>query len=300
MNSAYLSTNRLTQRDAARGRSERRWIALWCGAATLLLLVVFGILGYIFVRGFPALSWDFLSSPPTKGMTSGGIWPMIRGTLLLIIGTGLVVLPLGVLSGVHLCYYARDGRAVRILRSCLVALAGTPSIVFGLFGLAVFVIAAKLGTSLIAGWLTLAVFSLPPVILATEAALRTVPISFTDAGEALGLPKWTTIWRIAIPAAMPSILTGLVLSAGRAAGEAPPILLTCGIFFSTAKLSFSLDALQQPVANLAYHLAEGYRQGGQIPEKNVWGTCLTLVLIVLSINLLAIYARWKTRRQKQW
>ncbi|MBA3725898.1 MAG: phosphate ABC transporter permease PstA, partial [Armatimonadetes bacterium] len=250
-------------------------------------------------KGLPAMSWQFLTTRPTEGMTGGGIWPMIRGSLLLLVGTCLIVVPFAILGGVCLAEYSKDNPLTRIVRSCVVALAGTPSIVYGLFGFAVFVLSMKMGFSLIAGWLTLALYSLPIIVLTTENALRAVPHALSEAGLALGLSKWQTIRRIALPYAMPGIMTGIVMTTGRAAGEAPPILLTAGIYYSTAELKLDLDMLTQPVANLPYHLAEGYRQGGVIPENNIWGTCLTLMLLVLLVNLTAIVVRNKARRAQE-
>lgn len=264
--------------------------------AILIILVIISIVW----KGLPALSWEFFTSPPTDNMASGGIWPMIRGSILLMIGTLLIVLPVGILAGVCLAEYTGDGTIARFLRACVVALAGTPSIVFALFGLAIFVLMLKLGVSLLAGWLTLAIFSLPVIVLTTENAVKDVPQTFTEAGLSLGLSKWQTIRKIVLPNALPGIITGIVLQTGRAAGEAPPILLTAGIYYSTGALTFGLETLKKPVANLPYHLAEGYRQGGVIPEKIIWGTCLTLMALVLLINLFSIIVRSVVRSRQRW
>lgn len=288
--------------------SRRLWRklkdAFFIGALRVIAIVsiasVLAIIGVIIVKGLPAISWSFLTSPPQEGMTAGGIYPMIRGSLLLMVGTLMIVLPIGVLGGIFLAEYAGNNLFSRVIHASIVSLAGTPSVIFGLFGLAVFVIMMKMGVSLMAGCLTLALFTLPSVVFTTENAIRSVPESFIEAGMALGLSRWQIMWKIALPNALPGILTGVVLSTGRAAGEAPPILLTAGIYYATGNLPKGWDILKQPVANLPYHLAEGYRQGGVIPEAIVWGTCLTLMLFVLSLNIWAIMVRLRVRRKQRW
>lgn len=292
------SPEMLIPRDERRVRSGRLGMGIVRLASFFCLGLVLLIVGTILVKGIPAMSWEFLSQPPRDGMKSGGIWPMLRGSLLLMTGTLVLVLPLGILGGVCLAEYTGQGRASAFLRSCVTGLAGTPSVVYGLFGLAVFVILFKLGVSLISGWLTLSLFALPVIVLSTETAIKQVPESLVDGSLALGLSRWQTLWRVVIPNALPGIATGVVLSTGRAAGEAPPILLTAGIYFSTAKLAMNWETLTRPVANLSYHLAEGYRQGGTIPEKTIWGTCLTLLLLVLFINLGAIIVRARLRSRQ--
>ncbi|HRK21205.1 MAG TPA: phosphate ABC transporter permease PstA [Fimbriimonadaceae bacterium] len=285
----------LGRRDRGRLSASRRRLALLVLLGLGTSLGILGLIGLIVVKGLPAINWEFLSSPPVEGMTAGGIWPMLRGSLLLMLGTLAFVLPVGILSGVFLAEYAGHSRFANLIRSCNLALAGTPSIIYGLFGLAVFVLLLKMGTSLLAGWLTVSLFALPMVVLTTDNSIRQVPGSMADAGLALGLSRWQTIWKIVLPNALPGILSGVVLMTGRAAGEAPPILFTAGIYYSTAKLTYDVDMIHKPVANLPYHLAEGYRQGGVIPEKIIWGTCLTLMLMVLLINLGAILVRSRMR-----
>lgn len=288
--------------------SRRLWRklkdAFFIGALRVIAIVsiasVLAIVGVIIVKGLPVISWSFLTSPPQEGMTAGGIYPMIRGSLLLMVGTLIIVLPIGVLGGIFLAEYAGNNLFSRVIHASIVSLAGTPSVIFGLFGLAVFVIMMKMGVSLMAGCLTLALFTLPSVVFTTENAIRSVPESFIEAGMALGLSRWQIMWKIVLPNALPGILTGVVLSTGRAAGEAPPILLTAGIYYATGNLPKGWDILKQPVANLPYHLAEGYRQGGVIPEAIVWGTCLTLMLFVLSLNIWAIMVRLRVRRKQRW
>lgn len=290
----------LERRDAKRRAGSSLAVTLAGAACGFCVLVAVAIVGAIVWKGVPAMTWEFVSTGPREGMSAGGIWPMIRGSLLLMVGTMALVLPIGVLAGIWLAEYAKEGRLASLTRSCVATLAGTPSIIFGLFGLAIFVLKFELGTSLVAGWLTLTVFALPVVVIATETAFRGVPESFRDAATSLGLTRWQSIWKVMLPAAMPGIATGVVLTAGRAAGEAPPILLTAGIYYSTERLTLGFETLKRPVANLPYHLAEGYRQGGVIPENILWGTCLTLMLLVLAVNALALYSRARARARRKW
>lgn len=290
----------LHQRDVRRLRQGKILVAIATAAHYLVLGITLAMIGTILIKGLPAINWEFLSSHPQEGMTQGGIWPMLRGSILLMVGTLALTLPFGILGGIWLAEYAGEGRMARTLRASIATLAGTPSIIFGLFGLAIFVLKLKLGTSLLAGWFTLALFSIPVVVLTTEQALRAVPESIEDGAIALGLSRWQTIWKVMLPSALPGVMTGLVLTVTRAAGEAPPILLTAAIYYSTEKLSLGWETLTKPVANLPYHLAEGYRQGGVIPENIIWGTCLTLMLFVLTINLFAIVIRARARRKAGW
>jgi phosphate transport system permease protein len=294
------SSAKLAARDARRKLNSRLFeVWLW-SIGVLITLAILAVIVTIVIKGLPAMTWEFLSTGPKEGMKEGGIWPMLRGSILLMIGTLLIVLPVGVFGGVFLAEYAGTSRLVTLVRACVVALAGTPSVIYGLFGLAVFVLLITKQTSLIAGCLTLAMFALPVIVLTTESAIKAVPESFVEAGVSLGMSKWQVIRKVILPAALPGIVTGLVLSTGRAAGEAPPILFTAGIYYSTAKLTFDFEMLKKPVANLPYHLAEGYRQGSVIPEKTIWGTCLTLMLLVLLINLAAIIVRARARKRQVW
>ncbi len=261
-----------------------------------ICLAILAVLLTIVVKGAPALSWEFLTARPDDGMRAGGISPMIRGTIYLMLGTFAFVLPIGVLAGVFLAEYAGRGKAVQVVRSLITSLAGTPSIIFGLFGLAVFVLWFKElgiteGTSLLAGWLTLAMMALPVITLSTESAMQRVPSALIDGGLAIGLTKWQVIWKIALPHALPGIMTGIVITVGRVAGEAPPILLTAGIYYATQEAPLGLQTVKQPVMNLPYHLAEGYRQGSTIPEHLIWGTCLVLMILILLMTLGAIGVR---------
>jgi phosphate transport system permease protein len=289
----------LVARDRARTNGSRLhgvWLSAVGGAVLLLILA---LIATIAIKGSGRIDWEFLSNPPVEGMSAGGIWPMIRGSLLLMVGTLALTLPIGILGGVFLAEYAGHSKWVNLVKSAITSLAGTPSIIYGLFGFAVFVLMFKFGVSLMAGWLTLTIMSLPIVVLTTDEAIRAVPDSQVEGALALGMTRWQSMVRVVMPNAMPGIMTGLVLAVSRAAGEAPPILLTAGIYYSTVTPGLSWETLKQPVANLPYHLAEAYRQSSVIPEDIVWGTCLVLMSFVLFVNLGAILVRANMRRRKQ-
>lgn len=296
----FTSTRSLRPTRSRRRVADKLFVLALQGVAFLSVTTVLAMIGLIVIKGLPAMSLTFLTSPPQAGMTAGGIYPMIRGSVLLMLGTLIIVLPVGVLGGVFLAEYAGNNLFSRFIHASVASLAGTPSVIFGLFGLAVFVLMLKMGVSLLSGCLTLALFTLPVVVFTTENAIRFVPESFIEAGIALGLSRRQILWKIVLPNALPGTLTGIMLAAGRAAGEAPPILLTAGIYYATGELPKGWQILKQPVANLPYHLAEGYRQGGVIPEVIVWGTCLTLMLFVMSINIWAVLVRTRMRRKQRW
>ncbi len=265
--------------------------------AWIVITAVVMMIGYIIVRGSSAMNWQFLSTSPTDNMSAGGIWPMIRGSLILLVGTFVISLPIGVLAGIFLAEYAATNKFVGFIRSCVASLAGTPSIIFALFGFAVFIIMPGTKPNTIAGWLTLSVMALPIIVLSTEQAVLSVPESLKEAAEAMGLTRAQAMFKVVLPSALPGIMTGTVLATGRSAGEAPPIFLTAGIYYTTANFSYTIEGLKEPVMNLPYHLTEGYRQGGKIPESIIWGTCLTLMTMVLCTNLAAILVRNQSRKK---
>lgn len=287
---------RFSERKAKRQLTNRIALGAMTTTGIGICLLILAVLATIVFKGAPAMNAQFLSSNPDDGMRAGGIAPMIRGTLYLMVGTFALVLPIGVLAGVFLAEYVGRGKWVQVVRSLITSLAGTPSIIFGLFGLAVFVLWFKelgitQGASLLAGWLTLAMMALPVITLSTESALQRVPKALTEGAFALGFTKWQVIRKIALPHALPGIMTGVVITVGRVAGEAPPILLTAGIYYSTQEAPLGLQTIKQPVMNLPYHLAEGYRQGSTIPEHLIWGTCLVLMILILLMTLGAIGVR---------
>ncbi|MBN1662247.1 MAG: phosphate ABC transporter permease PstA [Deltaproteobacteria bacterium] len=267
-------------------------------AVALIALALGGILLYLLMQGYSAISWDFLTKPPTDAMTKGGIMPAIIGTFYLMVGSIAVSLPLGVASAVYLSEYSKKSRTLRIIRIGINCLAGVPSIVFGLFGLGLFVVYLKFGSSILAGSLTLGILILPTIIGASEEALKGVPQTFREASLALGVSKWQTIYHIVLPNALPGILTGSILGIGRAAGETAPIMFTAAAFF-TARLPASIF---DEVMALPYHIYVLATAGTRIEETRPlqYGTALVLIALVLGINFVAILFRSYTRRRKSW
>jgi phosphate transport system permease protein len=265
-------------------------------ALTLAGLII-ALIAFILFKGIPAINWSFITKPPVEGMSAGGIGPMIRGSLILMGGCLAFSLPVGVLGGIFLAEYAHQNRFIAFIRACVSALAGTPSIVYALFGYAVFCILLKFNPSVWAGWLTLAMMCTPIVVLMTEQAIKAVPESTYEAALALGLTRAQALRTVVLPAALPGIATGLVLATGRTAGEATPIILTAGAYYKTGQFKWDANMLREPIMNLPYHLFEGYRQGGKIPETLIWGTCLILMALVLLINLFSILIRNKYRKK---
>jgi phosphate transport system permease protein len=267
-------------------------------SALVISLALLGILAYVFIHGFRAVTWDFLTLPPTDSMTRGGIMPAIVGTLYLTVGAISLALPLGVVSAIYLTEYAKQGRLIRMIRVGVNCLAGVPSVVFGLFGLGFFVVFLKFGSSILAGSLTLGILILPTIIGASEEALKSVPQTFREASLALGVSKWNTISRIVMPSALPSILTGAILGVGRAAGETAPIMFTAAAFF-TAVLPRSIF---DEVMALPYHIYVLATAGANIEQTRPlqFGTAMVLVSLVLGIDLVAIVIRSAIRRKKRW
>lgn len=252
----------------------------------------------ILIHGLPAISWEFLTSNPEKSGAEGGIFPAIIGSFYLVIGTMIVALPLGVLSAIYLSEYAKANKLTRIIRMAIVTLAGVPSIVFGLFGLGLFVITLNFGSSILSGSLTLACLVLPTVIVASEEALKAVPHYMREGSLALGATKWQTIYKNVLPYALPGMLTGSILAVGRAAGEAAPILLTAAAFFLPELPSSIFDQ----VMALPYHL---YILATQHPDAQrilpmQYGTALVLLILVVGLNLTAIIVRMKVRKKYKW
>ncbi len=265
-----------------------------CGCAVAAPILL--ILGLLIVKGAPALSAEFLLSAPRMGLKEGGIFPAIVGTVILVALAISVALPLGVACAVYLNEYAGDSRLTRLIRLSIVNLAGVPSVVFGLFGLGLFVLFLKFGVSILSGSLTLAFLILPVVITASEEALSSVPKSFSEASLALGATKMQTILRVVLPNALPGMLTGAILGVSRAAGETAPILFTVAAFYLPRLPSSIFD---QAMA-LPYHL---YIVSTQVPgasETVKYGTALVLVSLAFGLNLVAIIARNRIRKQRKW
>lgn len=247
--------------------------------------VLFWILGFIVVKGIGVISWEFLTAMPRDGMTAGGILPAIVGTLCLTLGSIVIAFPLGILSGIYISEYTRDNWLVKLIRIMTNNLSGVPSIVFGLFGMALFVNTLGFGDSIIAGSLTLALLVLPIVIRTTEEALRRIDNSYRLGSLALGATKLQTIRRVLLPMAMPNIITGLILSVGRVSGETAPILFTAVAYFLPKLPSSIFDQ----VMALPYHLYVIATSGTDLEATRpmAYGTALVLIAIVLVINLAA-------------
>lgn len=262
----------------------------------LIMSPAFLIVIFIFARGLSAINWEFLTDLPRQGGREGGIFPAIVGTLLLMGGTILFSLPVGVLSAIYLTEYARRSRLTRLIRLSIVNMAGVPSIVYGLFGLGLFVIFLNFQTSVLSGSLTLALLVLPIIITATEEALLSVPQSFREASIALGATRWQTVYRVVLPNALPGIITGSVLGLGRAAGETAPILFTAAAFY----LPRLPNSIFSPVMALPYHLYIVATQVTNMPEEKKWGTALVLMVLVLLLTLVATVVRTRFRLRKKW
>ena len=265
-------------------------------ATVIVVLPVIFVLCFIIQHGYSAISWDFLTQMPRKGMREGGIFPAIVGTLYLVLGTLIFALPLGVLTAIYLTEYAKDNWLTRLVKLAIINLAGVPSVVYGLFGLGIFVMFLKCGASILAGSLTLAIMVLPIIITTTREALDSVPQSFRQVSMSLGVSKWDTIRHVVLPNAMPGILTGMILAVSRAAGETAPILFTVAAFY-LPKLPKSVF---DQVMALPYHLYVISTQVPNIKMEIRYGTALVLLMIVLSMNLVAIILRSRYRKKKKW
>lgn len=251
------------------------------------------IIGYIVVKGLPAISVAFLTQMPEDGMRAGGILPSIVGTIILTIATIICAVPFGVLTGVYLVEYSKDNWVRRLVNLTIVNLAGIPSIVYGLFGLALFVIGLGFGSSIISGALTLAIMCLPVIITATREALLGLPNDLREASLALGATKWETTYKVVLPAALPGILTGVILSISRAAGETAPILFTVAAFY----LPFLPETIWDQVMALPYHLYVTATQVPNMPKEVMDGTLFVLVFITVGFNLFGAFIRNKFRNR---
>ena len=259
----------------------------------LLILVV--IIGYILINGLPVVNWEFLTTSPEAGGRGGGVFPAIVGSLELIAGTALIAFPLGILTGIYLNEYARNTPYTRVIREAIDLLNGTPSIVFGMFGMIIFVRYAGLGYSMLAGWVTLAFMILPVVIRTTEEAMKSVPPELREASRAMGATKWKTIYKVVIPAAMGGIVTGSILSIGRAAGETAPIMLTAAVI-SQPNLA---GTILEPVMALPLHL---YHLAMDLPGTTElqYGTATVLLFIVLIFFIAASLIRSHYNKKVRW
>lgn len=271
--------------DTKKRTSQKVAFGIFTLLSYLVVVILFLILGFIIIQGGKVISWDFLTEAPADGMTAGGIFPAIVGTLYLVLGSSLISFPIGIMSGIYMNEYATNGKIIRFIRIMTNNLSGVPSVVFGLFGMSLFVVTLGWGDSIIAGSFTLALMSLPLIIRTTEEALKSIDDSFRHGSLALGATKLQTIRRVVLPMAFPNIITGLILSIGRVSGETAPILFTVAAYFLPQLPGSIFDQCMA----LPYHLYVISISGTDIEASRgmAYGTALVLIAIVLIVNLLA-------------
>lgn len=261
---------------------------------TVLPIIALGI--FILVQGIPSISWEFITGYPREGMRAGGILPAIVGTFYLTLGTAIFSVPPGIAAAIYLSEYAAENHFTRLIRIAMINLSGIPSVVYGLFGLGLFVLFLQFGSSILAASLTLSIMTLPVIISATEEALRSVPQSFRVVSVSLGASRWQTIWRIVLPQSLPGIITGVILGLERAAGETAPILFTGAAFFLPRLPTSPMDETMA----LPYHLFVISTQVPGMPVQIQYGTVLVLLVFVLGMNLTATIIRSQARSRRQW
>ena len=264
--------------------------------ALFTVLPILGIVVYIVIKGGSSISWEFLTTMPRNGMRAGGILPAIVGTFYLMLGTASFSIPLGLAGGIYLSEYSNDTSFTRILRIAIISLAGVPSVVYGLFGLGLFVLFFKFGISILSASLTLSIMTLPVIISTTEEAMRSVPYQFRIVGVSLGGTQWQTIRKLILPQAVPGIVTGIILGLERAVGETAPILFTGATFFLPRLPSSPMDATMA----LPYHIFVISTQVPGMPIEIQYGTVLVLMVFVLGMNLAASLIRSRARARRQW
>lgn len=253
----------------------------------LTILPIFVILIFVTLKGIMGINFEFLFGMPTDGMRAGGIFPAIIGSIYLTLGTILFSVPFGIFTGVYLVEYAKDTKLTRFINLTIINLAGIPSIIYGLFGMALFVIFLNFGSSILSGSLTLGIMCLPVIITAVREALLSVPNNLREASLALGATKWETIYKVVLPAASPGILTGIILSISRASGETAPIMFTAAAFY----FPFLPTGIFDQVMALPYHLFVISTQVPNMPLSNMYGTLLVLVVITIGFNLIGAFLR---------
>ena len=275
---------------------QRLGFSLLTTMAILTVIPIVAVVIYILVLGIPAINLEFITGFPREGMRAGGILPAIVGTFYLTLGTAIFAVPLGISAAIYLSEYAPNNRVTQMIRIAIINLAGIPSVVYGLFGLGLFVLFLNFGTSILAGSLTLSIMTLPVIISTAEEALRAVPQAFRTVSISVGATKWQTIRKIVLPQALPGVLTGVILGLERAAGETAPILFTVAAFFLPRLPNSPLDATMA----LPYHLFVISTQVPGMPVKIQYGTALVLLIFVLSMNLIAATIRSRARARRQW
>jgi len=280
----------------SRNTAQRIGFGLFTTMAALTVVPIIAVVIFIIGKGGGAISFEFLTGFPHDGMRQGGIMPAIVGTFYLTLGTAIFSVPLGVAAAVYLSEYAADNWLTRTIRIAIINLSGIPSVVYGLFGLGLFVLFLKFGTSILSASLTLSIMTLPVIISTAEEALRAVPQSFRTVSVSLGATRWQTIRRIVLPEALPGIITGIILGLERAAGETAPILFTGAAFFLPRLPHTAFDATMA----LPYHLFVISTQVPEMPFQIQYGTALVLIAFVLGMNLIATFIRSRARARRQW
>ncbi len=275
---------------------EKKFKNLLSMATFFLFLPALVIIFWLFVKGYSALSWNFLLMDPIEGMTAGGIFPTIVGTFWLVVISVLVACPLGVIAAIYLSEYAKDNKLTRIIRLAILNLAGVPSIVHALFGLGAFVLFMRMGTSILAASFTLAVMNLPVIITSTLESLKAVPHAYREASWNVGASKLQTIRYIVLPNSLPGILTGVVFSVGRSAGETAAILFTGVAFY----LPFLPQTVFDQCMALSMHLFTISTQVVGVPDAYPYATALVLILLILSVNSIAVVLRSYFRTRRKW
>ena len=285
-----------TPRNIRNDRIEKAVKALYLAMTLILITPVVMILGVLVQKGMPAVSWAFLTTDPTNGMTAGGIFPALLGTVAIVVVALLASVPIGVAAAIYLSEYAPDTWLTRLINLAISNLAGVPSIVHALFGVGAFVLFFGFGTSILAASLTLAVMTLPVVIVSTRESLQAVPMAFREACWNMGATRWQTIWRVVLPNAISGILTGVILEVSRTAGETAPIMFTGAAFF----LPFLPQSVFDQTMAMSLHLFVISTQVPGVPESLPYGVALVLIGMVLAMNSISIVFRIYLRRRKKW
>jgi len=283
-----------TRAASKRQVTQRSAFALLTAAAVIVVIPVLVIFIEIIINGAGAIGWDFLSQQPSQAGKAGGILPAIVGTFYLMLGTIIVALPLGVMAGIYLTEYARENWFTRSINLAIVNLAGVPSIVYGLFGLGIFVLLFHFGMSLLSASLTLACQALAMTVTTSREAILAVPREYRDGSLAIGVTKWQTIRHVVLPQALPGIITGAVLAMSRAAGETAPILVVGAAFLLPGLPQSPFDQFMA----LPYHLYTVAAHVPGMPKSTIWGVALVLLVVVLSFNVTATIIRLRTRRRR--
>jgi len=293
MSESLFATTSLDERNQ---KIQRRYRRLFLAMTLLLILPVFLILTVLVTRGASALSLSFLFTNPEQGMTAGGVFPALLGTIFLVAAALIFSVPLGIAAAIYLSEYASDNWLTRIINLAIINLAGVPSIVHALFGVGAFVLFFRFGTSILAASLTLAIMTLPVVIVSTRESLQAVPRAFREASWSMGATRWQTIRHIVLPNAVSGILTGVILEVSRTAGETAPIMFTGAAFF----LPFLPQSMYDQTMALSLHLFVISTQVPGVPEHLPYGVALLLIAIVLLMNSLSIAFRIYLRSRKKW